>query len=113
VQPIIYARSLRASVAMLRKPFSIYSAPLESAFEPVFAALNLPWTPAAPSRTVAIVLAVTLGLLGAHLVYLGDRRRALKYAAFFWTFVPVVLAFRDAVKLVLMDQAAFEREYRP
>lgn len=113
VEPIIYARNLRASVAMLRKPFSIYSAPLESAFEPVFAALNLPWTAAAPSRTVAIVLAITLGLLGGHLLYLGDRRRALKYAAFFWTFVPVMLAFRDAVRLVLMDQEAFEREYRP
>jgi len=113
VQPIVYARSVSGSVAMLRRPFSLYSAPLEAAFEPVFAALQVPWTPAGPNRTVAIVLAATLGVLGLHHLYLGDRRRAVKYAVFFWTGVPVVLAIRDAIRLVLMDQAAFEREYRP
>jgi hypothetical protein len=114
VQPITYARNVRASVAMLRRPFSVYGVPLESAFETVFIALNLPWTPAGPSRTVAIVLAATLGIFGLHHFYLGDRRRGVKHLAFFWTILPpVALAIRDAVRLVLMDQAEFERKYWP
>ena len=39
---------------------SAYGGPLESSFEPVFAALHLPWTPAGPSRTIAIVLAASV-----------------------------------------------------
>jgi hypothetical protein len=111
VQPIADAHDIRASLARLRRPFSIYATPLESAFETVFAALEVPWTPAGPSRTVAIVLAATLGVVGAHHLYLGDRERAKKYALFFWTMVPIVLAIRDAVRLVLMDQAEFEQRY--
>ncbi len=114
VQPLIYARSVRASFAMLRRPFSVYGAPLEAAFETVFTALSLPWTPAGPSRAVAIVLAATLGVFGLHHLYLGDRRRAVKHLAFVWTIVPpVALGIRDAVRLVLMDQAEFERQYCP
>jgi hypothetical protein len=113
VQPLVYAGSVRSSVAALCRPFSAYGGPLESSFEAVFAALNLPWTPAGPSRTVAIVLAATLGVFGLHHLYLGDRRRAVRYLAFFWTMVPIVLAIRDAVRLVLMDQAQFERKHGP
>jgi hypothetical protein len=113
VQPVIQTGNIRASFAMLRKPFSLYSAPLESAFETVFTALNLPWTPGGPSRTVAIVLAVTFGIFGLHHLYLGDRRTAVKYLKFCWTFFPIVLGFRDAVRLVLMDQAEFEQKHRP
>jgi len=112
VQPLVYARNLHAAVAMLRRPFSVYGAPLDSAFATVFAALNLPWRPAGPSRIVAIVLAATFGIFGLHHFYLGDRRRAVKHLAFVWTIIPpVALAIRDAVRLVLMDQAEFERTY--
>ena len=97
---------------MLRTAFSAYGGPLESSFETVFAALHLPWTPAMPSRTIAIVLAATFGIFGLHLWYLGDRRRAMKYLKYCWTMFPVVLGIRDAVRLVLMDQAEFERQHR-
>ena len=37
-------------------------------------------TPAAsPSKAVAVMLAVLLGVFGAHLFYLGYRKRAFKY----------------------------------
>jgi hypothetical protein len=111
VQAITYARSIRELLAMMRHPFSVYGAPLEAAFQPVFTALNLPWTAAGPSRVIAIALAATFGFLGAHHLYLGDRRRALKYAVFFWTTVPIVLAIRDGVRLVLMDKAEFDRTH--
>jgi TM2 domain-containing membrane protein YozV len=111
VQPITYMQNIRASLAMLRRPFSVYGAPLEAAFTAVFTTLDLPWTPAGPSRTIAIVLAATVGYVGGHHWYLGDHRRALKYALFFWTMVPILLAIRDAVRLVLMDQEEFERRF--
>jgi hypothetical protein len=97
---------------MLRRPFSAYGGPLESSFETVFAALHLPWTPAGPSRIIAIALAATFGIFGLHHWYLGDRRRALEYLKYCWTMGPVVLGIRDAVRLVLMDQEEFERQHR-
>ena len=112
VQPLIVVRNPRPSLALLRTAFSAYGGPLDSAFEPVFAALHLPWTPAMPSRTIAIVLAATFGIFGLHLWYLGDRRRASKYLKYCWTIFPVVLGIRDAVRLVLMDQAEFERQHQ-
>jgi hypothetical protein len=112
VQPLVYLRNARPVIAMLRRPFSAYGAPMETSFETVFTALNLPWTPAGPSRIVAIVLAATFGIFGLHHLYLGDRRRALKHLVFFWTILPpVALALRDAVRLVLMEQAEFEHKY--
>jgi hypothetical protein len=112
VQPLVYLRNVRPSLAMLRRPFSAYGGPLESSFEAVFAALNLPWTPAGPSRAIAIVLAAAFGFFGLHHWYLGDRRRGIRSVKFCWTMVPVALGIRDAVRLVLMDQAEFERQHR-
>jgi TM2 domain-containing membrane protein YozV len=60
---------------------------------------------------MAIVLAACFGLFGLHLFYLGDKPRGKKYLAFCWTFVPVFLGFRDAVKLVLMERTQFETTY--
>ena len=113
VEPLVYLKNVRVSLAALRRPFSSFAGPLESSFETVFAALDLPWTPAGPSRTVAIVLAVTGGIFGMHHWYLGDRRRAAKYLKYCWTTVPVLLGIGDAVRLVLMDQQDFERQYSP
>jgi TM2 domain-containing membrane protein YozV len=95
----------------LTRPFSLYAAPLEMTFEQVFARLDVPWRPPAPTRIVAIVLAITFGWLGGHLFYLRDRRRAFRYLMFFWTMVPLFLALRDAARLVLMDQQEFEQAY--
>jgi TM2 domain-containing membrane protein YozV len=111
VQPIRYSRELKIALKALTRPYSIYAAPLETAFEPVFARLGLPWRRPAPSRIVAICLAVAVGAFGGHLFYLGDRRRAVKYLVFCWTLVPVLLGLRDAVRLVLIDREEFESTY--
>jgi TM2 domain-containing membrane protein YozV len=95
----------------MARPFSLFAGPLETAFEPVFTQLGLPWKPPAPSRVVAICLAVTFGAFGAHHFYLRDRQRGLKYLAFCWTLVPLFLALRDAARLVLLDREEFEREF--
>jgi TM2 domain-containing membrane protein YozV len=102
--------SPRAALRMLMHPFSPYGAPLQEAFEPVFARLGLPWT-APPNRMVAVFLATGLGMFGAQAFYLGERRRGLKYLAFCWTGVPALLGLRDALRLILMDRETFERAY--
>jgi len=109
IYPIQQLRSITMLPKILSRPFSLYAAPLGLAFEQVFARLDLPWQPPGPSRMVAIALAITCGVLGAHLFYLGDRRRGLRYLLFFWTLVPIFLSLRDAARLVLMDRQEFEQ----
>lgn len=111
VQPIRTWRGLQESLNALTRPFSLFAGPLEAAFEPVFTQLGLPWKRPGPSRVVAICLAVFLGLFGAHHFYLRDRRRGLRYLAFFWTLVPAFFALRDAARLVLIEREEFERNY--
>ena len=111
VQPIRPRRELRQALKAMMRPYSLFAGPLESAFEPVFTQLGLPWTRPAPSRVVAICLAVTLGTFGAHHFYLRDRRRGVKYLAFCWTMVPTFLALRDAARLVLIDREEFDKAY--
>jgi TM2 domain-containing membrane protein YozV len=111
VQSIRWWRGLRESLNALTRPFSLFAGPLEMAFEPVFAQLGLPWRRPAPSRVVAICLAVTIGAFGAHHFYLRDRRKGWRYLAFCWTLVPVFLALRDAARLVLIEREEFEKVY--
>jgi len=111
VQPIRTWRGLRESLNALTRPFSLFAGPLETAFEPVFTQLGLTWKRAAPSRVVAICLAVTVGVFGAHHFYLRDRQKGLRYLAFFWTLVPIFLALRDAARLVMIDREEFEKGF--
>ncbi|MFC6938613.1 NINE protein [Salinirubellus sp. GCM10025818] len=50
------------------------------------------------SRTVAILLAVFVGVFGVHKFYLGDLKRGALYLVFCWTTVPWFLGFYDAYK---------------
>jgi len=111
VYPMRQIRSIQMIPKILSRPFSLFAAPLELAFEQVFARIDLPWHPPGPSRLTAIILAVTFGWLGGHLFYLGDRRLAFRYLTYFWTMVPLFLSLRDAVRLVLMDGHAFDQTY--
>jgi len=111
VQPIRPWREVRQALRAMARPFSLFAGPLETAFEPVFTQLGLPWKPPARSRVVAICLAVTFGAFGAHHFYLRDRQRGFKYLAFCWTLVPLFLALRDAARLVLVDREEFERDF--
>ena len=49
------------------------------------------------SKTVAILLAIFLGGLGAHKFYQGKWIQGLIYLLLAWTFVPAVLAIVDAI----------------
>jgi TM2 domain-containing membrane protein YozV len=49
------------------------------------------------SKTVAILLAIFLGGLGAHKFYQGKWIQGLIYLLLAWTFVPAFLAIVDAI----------------
>lgn len=48
-------------------------------------------------QTVALLLAATVGLFGAHRFYLGQRRTGLLYLLFCWTGIPVLLALAESI----------------
>lgn len=49
-------------------------------------------------RSVAIVLALFLGGLGAHRFYLGEFKKGALYLVFCWTFIPLFVALYDAFR---------------
>jgi TM2 domain-containing membrane protein YozV len=64
----------------------------------------------AKSKVVAGVLALLLGGLGIHRFYLGQWW-GLLYLAFCWTFVPLVIAFIEAIIFFLSSDEAWEAKY--
>jgi TM2 domain-containing membrane protein YozV len=87
-----------------------YRYPIQSAIKNVFASLDLPWT-ARSGQTTAVLLALFAGIFGLHHFYLGDRRRGLKYLAFFWTVIPMFVGWYDTVKLAQMTPDEFDAKY--
>jgi TM2 domain-containing membrane protein YozV len=63
------------------------------------------------SRSAAALLALGLGGIGAHKLYLGRIRPALIYLAFSWTLVPALVAVGDAIRLFRMSDEAFISRY--
>ena len=87
-----------------------YRDSLNAAFQRVFARLDLRWIER-KSRTTAALLAVFLGAFWLHHFYVGNKRRGFYYLAFFWTFVPFVLAWIDAIRIGLTTEQDFERKF--
>ncbi|HNV47406.1 MAG TPA: TM2 domain-containing protein [Spirochaetota bacterium] len=63
------------------------------------------------SKYTAGLLAMFLGIFGAHKFYLGSHLQGALYLLFIWTAVPMVLSFIDAVQLLTMDDATFAKKY--
>ena len=63
------------------------------------------------SKGAATLLALTLGGLGAHRFYLGDRKVGLAMLLFCWTFVPALVGVVDFVRLAFMTDREFENRW--
>ena len=63
------------------------------------------------NRIVAAVLAFLLGAFGAHKFYLGQTGMGIIYLLFFWTAIPMIIAFIEFIILLLMSDAEFDRKY--
>ena len=60
------------------------------------------------SKKVAIVLALTLGIVGAHRFYLGQTGKGLIYTIFL---VGIPLGILDALTWTLGSQESFDNKY--
>ncbi|BAW96439.1 hypothetical protein NIES970_13670 [[Synechococcus] sp. NIES-970] len=62
-------------------------------------------------KTSAAVLAFFLGGVGVHKFYLGEIGWGIVYAIFFWTYIPTIAGFVEAIFLVGMSQEHFDQKY--
>lgn len=65
----------------------------------------------AKKQTVALLLASTLGLFGAHRFYLGHRNAGLLYLLFCWTGVPALLALVESIVFACTDRQTWAARY--
>ena len=63
------------------------------------------------SRTVALLLALFLGGIGAHKFYLGKVGTGLLYLLFFWTLIPGLIALLEAIRWLYMSNESFAARY--
>jgi TM2 domain-containing membrane protein YozV len=67
--------------------------------------------PNGKSKIVAAILAFFLGFIGVHKFYLGETGKGILYLIFFWTFIPGIIAFVEAIMLLTMRDEEFNRKY--
>lgn len=65
------------------------------------------------SKIAAGVLAFFAGGFGIHRFYLGEIGKGILYAIFFWTGIPFLIAFIDAIIFLTMDDEDFNYKYNP
>ena len=63
------------------------------------------------SKTVAALLAFLVGGFGIHHFYLGNTLLGVLYLFFFWTFIPAICAFIDAIVFLTMSDDAFDARF--
>lgn len=68
-------------------------------------------TPSGKNRIVAAILALLVGGLGIHKFYLGQIGMGIVYLIFFWTFIPALIAFVEAIIYLTMSDDAFAAKY--
>jgi len=62
------------------------------------------------NKIVAGLLALFLGGFGIHKFYLNQAIGVL-YLLFFWTFIPAIIAFFEAIMLFVMNDSEFNNRY--
>ena len=63
------------------------------------------------SRITAIILALALGIFGAHHFYLGNTMWGIVYLIFCWTCIPLIAGWIEAILYFMMSDEAFDRRY--
>lgn len=67
--------------------------------------------PNGKSKLVAALLALFLGGFGIHKFYLGRVGQGILYLVFCWTFIPALIAFIEAILLLVMSDEKFNQKY--
>jgi TM2 domain-containing membrane protein YozV len=63
------------------------------------------------NKSLATLLAFTLGMFGVHRFYLQQKKLGWLYLAFFWTLIPLIVAWIDGFVFLFMSYAVFNRKY--
>jgi TM2 domain-containing membrane protein YozV len=84
--------------------------PLESALTRVLHGMGLE-AAARKTQTVVVFLALFGGIFGLHHFYLGNPRRGRRYLFLAPVGISMILGWRDAVRCLLLDAQAFEKEH--
>ncbi len=63
------------------------------------------------NKTVAILLAIFLGTFGAHKFYLGKIKSGIFCLLFSWTFIPLIIAIIDIIKILTYSKQKFNKKY--
>lgn len=63
------------------------------------------------NKLVAALLALFLGSLGIHKFYLGQKGWGIVYLLLCWTFIPGLVAFVEAVLLLMMSDEKFYAKF--
>lgn len=61
------------------------------------------------SKTLAALLAIFLGGIGAHKFYLGQVGWGLVYLLFSWTSIPIFVGIVEGIIYLSMSDASFEK----
>jgi TM2 domain-containing membrane protein YozV len=63
------------------------------------------------NKTTAALLAIFLGVFGAHKFYLGKNIQGFLYLIFFWTLVPALLGFIEGLNYLSYSREEFTHTY--
>ena len=63
------------------------------------------------SKVTAGLLAILLGGIGMHKIYLGNWIQGFVYFIFCWTYVPLVLGIIEGIRYLLLTDEEFARIY--
>ena len=63
------------------------------------------------NKWLAALLAFSLGGIGAHKFYLGKNAQGVLYLVFFWTLIPIVVAFFEMLVYLFTSDETFRRRY--
>jgi TM2 domain-containing membrane protein YozV len=63
------------------------------------------------NKNSAALLAFFLGGVGVHKFYLGETGWGILYAIFFWTYIPSIAGFVEALLFLNMSQLDFDEKY--
>lgn len=63
------------------------------------------------NKYVAAIICFLFGVIGIHQWYLGHPIKALFYAIFSWTGIPLILAIKDFIVFLVISEERFDKKY--
>ncbi len=64
------------------------------------------------SKTVAFILALLLGSIGAHKFYMGKMKQGIIYLVLCWTGIPGIIGIIEAIFYLKSSDDEFYKKYR-